>query len=125
MIVNADSKLLMSQLTIPYLGVAQLGRRVKTTAWYAVVSQSPQKLCLQCGSALGATNCQKLNILSGCSAVGSAQDWGSWGRWFKSSHSDQYGKQRLLSCNKKGSTKVPPFLIAVFGACLPGGVVTG
>jgi hypothetical protein len=31
---------------------------------------------------------------SGCSAVGSALDWGSRGRWFKSSHSDQINADR-------------------------------
>lgn len=31
------------------------------------------------------------NLISylGVAQFGSAQDWGSWGRWFKSSHSDQ------------------------------------
>ena len=32
--------------------------------------------------------------ISGCSADGSALEWGSRGRWFKSSHSDQRIRQK-------------------------------
>ena len=40
---------------------------------------------------------KRLKNLSGCSAVGSAQDWGSWGRWFKSSHSDHKETESSVS----------------------------
>mgnify|MGYP007003814615 CR=1 FL=1 len=41
--------------------------------------------------------------ISGCSAVGSALDWGSRGREFKSRHSDQ------VALTKKMQAKIPHF----------------
>ncbi len=51
----------MQKVKTKYRGVAQLGRRVKQTPLCGVCSQSPQELCSQCGSALGATNCYRRN----------------------------------------------------------------
>ena len=45
--------------------------------------------------------------LSGCSADGSALEWGSRGRWFKSSHSDQ---------TKEGIERCPLFVWFVVGS---------
>ncbi len=44
----------------------------------------------------GTARCAGLE-LSGCSADGSALEWGSRGRWFKSSHSDQLLELETLS----------------------------
>ena len=50
----------------------------------------------------GGAFCGRLLIRPGCSADGSALEWGSRGRWFKSSHSDQ---------ENRGRRKTPPVFL--------------
>ena len=46
---------------------------------------------LECGIILSVEASLTCGSTSGCGADGSALPWGGRGRWFKSSHSDQFG----------------------------------
>ena len=73
--------------------------------WQKVSGHGEKKLAFCCSLCYYNRALKSTQPISGCGADGSALEWGSRGRWFKSSHSDHV----------EGEAETLPFLHAGFG----------